>query len=313
MIRTVLGDISPQSIGHTQCHEHIFLQKGVPFKINPALCMDNPDRSLEELLSYRRAGGQTIVDAQPVGCGRSAESLVELSKKSGIHIIAVTGFHKKMFIEPDSGIMRMSQAQLERLYTSEIEEGMYEPDGRQISAKAGIIKAAFEPDGFSDPIYKRLFAAVAVTAEKTGAHVMIHTEPNTDILKLIKYFADAGISANRLIICHLDRTHYDISYHEEILSSGCCLCYDSINRLKYISNEQELALIAAMIKAGFGKQILLSLDATNQRLRSYYATNMGLDFIIKNFIPDMKSEGIQDIDIDNMCKNNAQKALQIIE
>ena len=56
-IRTVCGDIPPSALGHAQCHEHIYLRKGPGYRINPALCMDDDNRSLRELLDYQSAGG----------------------------------------------------------------------------------------------------------------------------------------------------------------------------------------------------------------------------------------------------------------
>ncbi|MBP3940918.1 MAG: phosphotriesterase, partial [Christensenellaceae bacterium] len=75
IIRTVRGDILASEIGHTQCHEHIWLRKGPSFAVNPALLIDDEEKSLAELLDYKKAGGSAIVDAQPINCGRCPEVL----------------------------------------------------------------------------------------------------------------------------------------------------------------------------------------------------------------------------------------------
>ena len=99
MIRTVCRMLTPQELGHCQCHEHIWLRKGASFQSNEALCMDDEDRSLAELKEYAAAGGSLIVDARPTGCGRDGWMLAQLSEKSGVDIVASVEFHKKMFFD----------------------------------------------------------------------------------------------------------------------------------------------------------------------------------------------------------------------
>jgi phosphotriesterase-related protein len=273
--------------------------------------MDDPKKSNAELAAYREAGGTTIVDAQPVRCGRMEEALVNASSKTGVHIIAVTGFHRALFYEEGGFPASWTEQQLSDLFESEITKGMTLKDGRRIAARAGMVKAAIETGGvYADSTSERLFGAVAQAASKTGAPVLIHTEPKADILEMIEFFGSAGIAARRLIICHMDRTRYDMGYHREVLSTGANLCYDSVNRLKYLSHEKEIALIKAMIESGFEEQLLLSLDTTNQRLRAYGA-DMGLDYILKDFSTLLREHGVPMSAIENMTISNARKALRL--
>ena len=82
-----------------------------------------------------------------------------------------------------------------------------------------------------------------------------------------------------------------------------------MNRLKYVSENEELELIRAMRDSGFIRQIVLSLDTTNQRLRSYYAKDMGLDYILKTYIPFIKKNGFTEEEINYMCEINARDVL----
>lgn len=310
-IQTVLGNVSPDALGHIQCHEHIWLDKGPSFEINSALCADDYPRSLQELKDYAAAGGGAIVDAQPGGFGRSAAMLRRLSEASGVQIIAVTGFHKLQFMETEAKLDELSTEELTARFCADIAEGMIEPDGSRSAAKAGIVKAAYEPNAFEHPVYARLMEAVAAAARQTGAPVMIHTEKNTSLPKLISFFADRGVAADRILICHLDRTNFDRSAHIEALDAGCMLCYDSIHRYKYVSDADERARIADMCKSGYDRQIVLSLDTTNQRLRAYHSPDMGLDYILTDFIPLLRQDGIGEESIRRMCRENAPHILQM--
>ena len=56
-IITVTGRIAPEELGFCQCHEHIAMSKGISYQINPALCMDDMEKSLEETKRFHLAGG----------------------------------------------------------------------------------------------------------------------------------------------------------------------------------------------------------------------------------------------------------------
>lgn len=306
MIRTVAGDIPATQLGHTQCHEHIWLRKGPGYEMNPALCMDDYSRSLQELKDYRLAGGATIVDAQPGGYGRDAAKLLQLRNASGVNIITVTGFHKRCFLE-ESALPQLSETALVDRFSREITDGMPEcPE-----TKAGMVKAAWDDGGLEDYVNQKLFSAVAATAAQTAAPVLIHTEKDTKVFQMLKLFESYGVVPSRILICHLDRTIPDPGLHKEVMSAGCYLCYDSVNRLKYVSHAQELALIGRMCEASFDDHIVLSLDTTAARLRSYGAKDMGLDYLLKDYKNMMLCAGIPEKSIQKMYKTNAAQILCI--
>ena len=304
-IRTVAADLPATDLGHTQCHEHIWLRKGPSYEVNPALCMDDYNKSLRELRDYRLAGGATIVDAQPGGFGRDAAKLLRLSRDSGVNIVAVTGFHKRAFAEEDLGAL--TETALVDRFSREVTQGLVECE----EAKAGIVKGAWDEGGLEDPVNQKLFSAVAAAARETGAPVLIHTEKDTEVFKLLRLFEGYGVAAERVLICHLDRSIPDPGVHREVMAAGCFLCYDSVNRLKYVSHAQELELIGRMCQAGFDGKIVLSLDTTAARLRSYGAKDMGLDYLLKDYKNMLLSAGIQEESIEKMYKTNASAVLAI--
>lgn len=312
MIRTVTGDICENSLGNAQCHEHLFIAKGRPFDINRVLYMDEFDKSVSELCRYREAGGNSIVDAQPVHCGRMAGHLLAASVKTCVNIIASTGFHLNIYYEGGFPFDEPMDS-LTSLFIQELTEGMLDNDGTRLKACAGIIKAAVDSAGIkANRTYEKLFESAANASAKTGAPILVHMEKGADPFEIISYFESHGIKPCHIILCHMERTHYNADLHREVLSAGVYLCYDSINRLKYLSHHEETKLIIRMLEAGFGKQLLLSLDTTRARLKSYGA-DMGLDYIHKVFIPELHSLGVTADDIKLMISDNAAKALSFYE
>ncbi len=313
-IRTVLGDIEASIPGICQCHEHLFVEMDKSYEVSKVLYMDDLEKSTAELADYRAAGGILIVDAQPVLAGRMAENLVRASQMSGVHIVASTGFHKAIFYYDNAYIFHKGEGYITDLYIEEIQNGMAtsRKDGvHPLDARAGIVKVAVDAGGiYADAVYEKLFSAAANAALATGAPVMCHIEQGADALEAARFFMDRGVAANRLILCHLDRARYDFGYHKEVLGAGVYLEYDTINRLKYLSNRQEIALICAMQQAGFEDRLLLSLDTTNQRLRAYGA-DMGLDYIIREFAPLLREAGVSEAGMLKMQSQNAREALKI--
>lgn len=313
-IRTVLGDIEPGELAHCQCHEHLFLEKGKSFEVSPVLWMDDYEKSKAEMMLYREAGGSALVDAQPVGCGRMAELLLRAAEETGVTIIASTGFHKAVFYPEESFLFSWGEEQLSGLWKSEIFEGMLssDQDGKKIlSARAGILKTAVDSRGIDkDKVYRKLFEAAAMTAKETGAPILCHIEQGADALEVFRFFADRGIDSKQMILCHVDRARYDFGYHRELLQCGIYLEYDTICRPKYHSDEAEADLFLAV--ADYEDQLLFGLDTTNARLKSYGAEH-GLDYILRDFLPYLKTRGISETMVFKLTVGNPRQALTIKE
>jgi len=294
-VTTALGDISPESLGHCQSHEHICITKGRSSEINPDLLIDDPNKSAAELRDYRDAGGRAVVDAQPVGCGRDAAFLADASRAGGVHIIASTGFHKLMFYPEGHWIFSMAGGEIEKIFTAELTEGMYagcdlSPPERKTGIKAGQIKTALDTEGLSER-YKKLFTAAAGAAKTTGRALMVHVERGSDPLELADFLDGRGVEMSRVIFCHMDRMTPDIGTHREICSRGASLEYDTICRPKYHDDAREAEIITGILEAGFEDHLLMSLDATRARLGAYGGAP-GLRYIIGVFIPFLMERGV---------------------
>ncbi|MDR2364060.1 MAG: hypothetical protein LBD65_06555 [Spirochaetaceae bacterium] len=307
IITTILGDIAPSELGFCQSHEHLCIAGTGNFPVKGEERIDDPEKSREEAALYRKAGGDALVDAQPVGCGRGAVMLRDISQKSGIRIIASTGFHKMIYYPEGHWIYTARTDDLARLFIEELREGMYLDGDRAYPQKKGIgragqIKTALDSEGLT-PRYQKLFAAAAAAAKVSGCALMVHIEKGSDPLGLSDYLFKQGLALERLIFCHLDRAVADTAVHRELCARGITLEYDTVGRPKYHDDDREAALITEMLEAGYEKQILLSLDTTRARLRSYGGTP-GLSYILESFIPLLRRRGISDSQIGTFFKEN---------
>jgi len=295
-IQTVCGNIAAGDLGFCHSHDHIMVAKGKSFEIDPALCIDDYEKSLDELNLFKSVGGGAIVDCQPVGAGRMSAELVNLSAQSNVHIVASTGFHKMAFYEDGHWIFSFNGEQMEEIFVHELTHGMYTntentPPSNFHTAKAGAIKVAYDIVGLTSQ-YIKLFKAAAAAQKKTNAPMIIHIDNGCNPLILDDFLTECDIAHQKRIYCHLDRAVDDINIHIELCKRGSYVEYDTIHRLKYHSDTREIAIIKCMLDAGFSDRILLGLDSTSKRLKAY-GGEPGLDYIKTLFIPMMETEGIK--------------------
>jgi predicted metal-dependent phosphotriesterase family hydrolase len=98
-VRTVQGDVEAGQLGFTYSHEHLV---AVPpqSQEDRDLELSEYDKSLQELMSFKEAGGQTLVEASTLDYGRDVGLLKKMSEASGVHVVCTTGFNKHIYF-PD--------------------------------------------------------------------------------------------------------------------------------------------------------------------------------------------------------------------
>ena len=93
-IQTVNKIIKGNNLGMADAHAHVWIDhKGFRSKIIPA--SDDFQLIKENLLDFKKNGGDFLIDCTPFGCGRDGNCLYKLSIETGVEIVCVTGFHKR--------------------------------------------------------------------------------------------------------------------------------------------------------------------------------------------------------------------------
>lgn len=313
-IMTLTGSIEKENLEFCQCHEHLFIKEGKSKEINSALYLDDFEATVKELQSFKKSGGSSIVDAQPLGCGRMTSNLIKAARETGLNIIASTGYHKLLFYPSDHWIRDIDSKEFKHILKEEIEQGMYlntekNYPYKQVQAKAGIIKTAYsEQYEVNVESYEKLLSAAAQVAVDTDTTIMCHTDKGQGALKVIDILTKNGLSPKSIIICHLDRKIDNYDFHYEVADRGVYLDYDTIGRFKYHTDKEEINLIQNMINMGYLDNLLLALDTTRNRHKSY-GGNIGLNYILETFIPLMKENGIKSEQIKKLMIENPAKAL----
>ncbi len=296
-IRTVLGDIAPSDLGITYAHEHLVIAGGRPVELNPDFLLDDLDRMTAELTEAAELGLGAAVDAMPADAGRDVMKLAELSRRTGVHIIASTGLHHERYYGPSHWSVRLDESDLADLFSADVVEGIdaldYSgPVVRRTGHRAGVVKVAGS-DGGPSARDARVFAAAAEAHRRTGAPILTHCEAGTGALEQIRLLGDHGVAPKHVILSHIDKV-VDVGYHREVLSSGAHGEYDQAFRWGDRPNGT-IDLLEAMADAGLADRILLGLDAARQGYYRAYGGSPGLTYLLDGFATAMTERGLDTI------------------
>ena len=314
-VRTVLGDIEPSALGITYAHEHLVIDGGRPVQMVPEFDLGDVDSMARELDDARALGLGAVVDAMPCDAGRNAEKLAELSRRTGIHVVAPTGLHHERYYGPAHWNHRLSIEELADLFAADITDGIDEydysgPTVRRTAYRAGIIKVAGSDGGPSDRD-GRIFEAAAEAHRRTGAPILTHCEGGTGALEQVRLLADHGVALEHVALSHVDKI-VDRGYHREILASGAFAEYDQSFRWRDGPNGT-LQLIAWMAEDGLDDRIVLGMDAAKRGYYRVFGGTPGLTWLLDGFRGLLDTAGIGAAVLERMLAPNPQRLLAFTE
>ena len=293
-MNVVLGNI--KELGRVLMHEHLTIDLSGEKDADANL--DDDEAMINDLKLLKTAGIDTITDVTNLGMGRDIDRMAMISQKSGVNVVASTGFYKTPFF-PDM-VYEKSVRELSSFMIKEIVIGIDET-----GVKAGIIgEIGTSRDGFIDEEKKVLLAAARVHAE-TGIPITTHTTLGKLGLEQIALFEKNGVNLERVIIGHLD-LNPDMDYYLRILEKGCYIGFDTIGKNNYQPDGIRVGNLYKLVEKGYGDRIVLSLDITRKSQMKKYG-GYGHSYIVESFMPMLLRNGISQKDIDMMLIENPKR------
>jgi predicted metal-dependent phosphotriesterase family hydrolase len=308
-VRTVLGDIAPSELGVTHSHEHLFIGPSRAVDRFPHLLLDDVDAMVRELAGPVSLGLRAVVDAMPADGGRDVLALAEISRRTGVQVVAATGLHHDRYYGPGHWSERIGVDELAELFIADIADGIdafdyAAPIVRRTPHRAGVIKVAGSEGGPSARD-RHVMEAAAIAHARTGAPILTHCEHGTGALEQLASLAEHGVGAEHVVLSHTD-TVVDAGYHREILSTGAFLEYDQSFRGDGPGGT--LALLEAVVADGIGGQIVLGHDAARRTYLSVYGGTPGLGWLLGDFSALLLERGIPQATIDAFLVANPARA-----
>ena len=309
-VNTVLGPLDTSDLGFTLCHEHVGtnaagIRHTYPEFIDRSGMKEQATAALKEAYDE---GLRTMVDVSPFDLGRDVELMAEVSRASGVHIIAATGNH----LAVPRPFADVSPDVIVPLYVKEIEEGI---EGTGI--KAGIIKVASDRGGVTPP-QEVILRAAARTHLRTGTPISTHTwSPDRVGDQQVKVFEEEGVDLNRVYIGH-SNDDTDLGYLLGLLDKGVWLGLDRFPGGRVAGTldwEGRTELVKKLIDAGHKSRIMLSHDYSVPKARNgaevqeerRRANPDGFNFITRKVLPRLKELGVSDGDIHQIMEDNPRR------
>lgn len=336
-VMSVLGPVKSDELGITLPHEHIFIDLSclwhdpidekrkvlVDAKVamsNRALLMSDPyhcrdnlvlsdlDTACQELNRFKDLGGATVLDLSTRTIGPYPEKLAEVSRRTGLNIIAGTGFYTKR-AHPDY-LKDATVLELAQQMISELSEGF---PGTKI--RAGVIGEL----GSSSPLHPaeiKVLEAAAKAHLETGVGINVHLaifgrEGHT-VLDILE---KEQVNLQRVALSHLDEAA-DYDYNLSLAKRGAFLEFDCFgselyfdeDNLREPSDAERLESLLRLLDAGYEQQLLLSQDVcTKMQLRSY--AGMGYDHLLRTIVPRLKKHGLSNSVLESLFVSNPRRFL----
>jgi len=304
-VMTVLGPVRYDCLGLTDAHNHVWIG-AVLEAAQDSPVLNQFELIRNELIEYRKTGGETLLDCQPGGCGRDGKKLAELSKASNVDILASTGFHRNKYYPQDYWLWGSNAQNVSDYLCSELENGLIETMKTPFPVKAGFIKIALESAWADCP--QPALEGAASAAYKTKALLEIHTEKGALAEKACIYFMDKGVLPNQLVLCHMDKRP-DISLHMVLANLGVLLEYDTFYRPKYNPTSNLWPLIEKMVSEGLSARITLATDMAEAALYHHIGGGPGLSSLPGEIQAQLKVRGITEIARKQMLGGNIARRL----
>jgi phosphotriesterase-related protein len=302
-LQTVTGPVSLEEIKLVDGHAHVWIEppKGVSPKFRFEL--NNPYLIEAELKDFRSAGGTTLIDCQPGGCGRDARMLVKFSEATELHITATTGFHLQRYYPAEYWLWSAAEYAAVEYFVNELTTGLQEKD----EALATTIKVGYE--GEIEGQTRILMDAAAEAARQTGAALLFHTEEGRNVEALPLFFEDRGVATNRLYLCHMDKRP-DLGLHRELAQAGALLGYDTFLRPTYKPRQNLWPLLLAMVNdERLEDHIAIGLDMARASMWRHYEDGPGLVTLPDRILAHLHNEGLSESTVSKLAGENVAKFL----
>jgi phosphotriesterase-related protein len=315
IVQTVQGPIDAAKLGFTLPHEHVCVTSAGLWQTWPELLGGRAKfiaKAVDKLKAAKDAGVDTLVDVTPADVGRDVRLLEEVSRKSGIQIVACTGH----WLFPSLTMQARTADELAEFFVLEIERGI---EGTDI--KAGVIKIATDHEGVT-PFLEHALRAAARASKATGIPITTHTNAaDRTGEKQAAIFEQEGVDPANVCLGHCDDGN-DLDYLTGLAKRGYTLGMDHLwwslrgtAQMPMLSLQQRAENIRKLIDAGFVERIFVSNDwyfglsmAPAGAMETFEALNPdGVLFTSRKALPLLGQLGVTEGQIRAMTRENPRR------
>jgi phosphotriesterase-related protein len=339
-ILTTLGPIEPKDLGTTLMHEHLlvdlrgFFKKPKSaaerkwayrpvtmsllgqikydwFKNLDNLFLLDERASTEEVLEFKRAGGNSIVDTTPNGIGRNPRALERIALETGLNIIMGSGYY----------VGQLHPRELSKKTVNEIADEIIRDVNEGID-DTGVHSGIIGEIGNSHPwieTERKVVRASARAQQETGVPLTIHPgRHSSSPFEIIALLEKEGADLSRVIIGHVERTISRIDRMKDIADKGCCLEFDLFGIESYFpwtdfdlpNDAMRIKMMKKLIDDDYTDRLVVSQDVCMKYHLSRYG-GFGYGHILKSIAPRMLRKGVTRGQLHAIMAENPRRLLTI--
>lgn len=340
-VQTVLGPVTPDSLGPTSMHEHLLLSLdcyfAVPKEASERSYIDRPmsidllgglagrwnhhrdsmnlidERvAVEEATEWRLEGGGTLVDATSLGIGRDPLALTRISRATGLHVVMGAGYY----------VPTSHPADMDDISEDDIVERIVR-DVTQGVGDTGVRSGIIGEIGCVYPLPPNVLKTVRAAGRAqalTGAPILIHPgHKQTAPAEILEILVKNGATPSNVVLGHLDVRIADNAILADLAKAGTLLEFDTFGleegayggdptAVPMPSDAQKLDMVEFLVGLGHADQVVMAHDVCHRWRFGRFGGN-GYGHILSNMVPRMRARGLTSEDIDTILVKNPARAL----
>jgi phosphotriesterase-related protein len=318
-VMSVTGPVKPEELGRVLVHEHIVIGAEGQ-ELDPQAAPDRREIvaiAVDQLQKIKELGVTAIVDPCPIELGRDPELYAEVSERSGVKIIFATGFYYEALGIPQYWRARDAD-EIGDFYLRELTDGV-----GKTGLRPGVIKSATGMEITNNE--EKCLAGAAMAQRQAGCAIITHTEHSRHGDKQQDIFEANGANMDRVLIGHQDEQTSPEPILE-LVKRGTFVGVDRIGLDMLNSDEVRADNVAALVKAGFARQVCLSHDCVCSlssarmpfpmpkerrpaKIMDWSKSMKPMTHLLTDFLPRLRDRGVSNADIETMLRDNPRRLL----
>jgi len=296
-VQTVRGPVPADQLGPIMPHEHIVSDM---YRVNrqKAAFMQDLYEAINDLHSYRQAGGGTIIDCTSGGLGGDPAKLLRASVESDVHIVMGSGWYREPFYEED-----FNKTSVRALHERMMDQLVNGQDG----IRPGVIGEIGADREWLSAVEERVLRACARAQLDTGLGLILHGTRSKVGLWQLDVLEEEGVDLRRVAVSHCDGLD-DVDYHEALARRGAFVMYDRNGPQDLPQQEERQRNTIEMIRRGWGEQLLLSHDVcwiTDRERRG----GPGYSYVLREMRPALIADGVDADVVEGILVRNPRRLL----
>ncbi|HYL78198.1 MAG TPA: hypothetical protein VEU96_28545 [Bryobacteraceae bacterium] len=318
IIRTVLKDLPPEALtgGATLFHEHLslapdFMPKWMalfrasrggtatapapPPATPQPYFMQDAELMTEEISAAAKDGVACIVDGGHPDMGRDLDFLKQISRKSGMPIVAGCGYYTQPFYPPE--IATWSEDEIARELVRQVRT---QPVGVFGEIGTWDVMTADE---------RKVFRAVSKAHLETNLAIFTHTNFGKGAIEQLDVFEGMGVQPGRVAIGHVGGLNDPkVEVQKAICKRGAFIGFD---RQGGAGDAAQVKMVLTLLEAGYANNLLFASDfSTGSQLKRNGGP--GYAKTVTVFVPKLREAGVDEKILTGILVDNPRRLLAFV-